>query len=143
MWRIGELLVQKKLISWAQLEEALKEQKESHRPVGEILIQKGSIPRPLLFKALAEQHEMRFIELHRVRINPKAVELISPEMARKLKIFPIDFQEDTVIVAVDNPLTILPEEELKQISSFNEVETVLCLPEDIQAAIQEHYREKT
>ena len=140
MWRIGELLVQKKLISWQQLGEALQEQEESHQPIGEILVRKGYVPRSLLFKALGEQHEMRFVELKRIRINPKAAELIPEDLARKLRVFPVDFQDDTVILAVDNPLTVIPEDEMKKIAAFREIHTVLCLPEDLEEAIQEFYK---
>ena len=41
-WRIGELLVRKKLISWEQLEEALDEQQRTHELIGEILVKKNS-----------------------------------------------------------------------------------------------------
>ncbi|MCM8776563.1 MAG: type II secretion system protein GspE, partial [Candidatus Omnitrophica bacterium] len=75
-WRIGEILIQKKLITWEQLSEVLVEQKKTKELTGEILVRKGFISYPLLYKALAEQRGIPFVDLGRVKINPKAVESI-------------------------------------------------------------------
>ena len=48
-WHIGEILIQKKLIDWKQLEEALDEQKQTRESVGEVLVRKQYIPKFLLF----------------------------------------------------------------------------------------------
>lgn len=139
MWRIGELLVQKKLITWEQLEEALQEQEKTQELTGEILVRKGYIARSLLFKALAEQHEMRFVDLKRVRINPKAVDLVPGSIAQKYAFLPVDIQDDLLIIAVDNPIHLWPEEELKKFAGPREIRPVLCLPGDLQEALQECY----
>ena len=62
-WHIGEILIQKRLIDWEQLNEALSEQKLTRESVGEILVRKQRIPRFLLYKALAERHAMPFADL--------------------------------------------------------------------------------
>jgi hypothetical protein len=51
-WHIGEILIQKRLIDWKQLEDALTEQKRTHEFVGEVLVRKQYVPKFLLFKAV-------------------------------------------------------------------------------------------
>lgn len=138
-WRIGELLVQKKLITWEQLEEVLEEQKKTKEFTGEILVRKGFISQQLLYKALAEQYQMRFVDLKRIKINTKAVELIPRSVAEKYSIMPLEMREDTLLIAISNPLNVWPEVELKQITRMNDIRTVLCLPSDILDAIKENY----
>ena len=138
-WRIGEILLQKKLISWEQLQEALEEQKRTKEFTGEILIRKGYIPPIFFYKALADQYNIRFIDLKRTHINPKAVELIPRSMCEKYGLFPIEVGADNLIIGISNPLTCWPEMELKQFTKINKIETVVCLPTHIQQAIDEHY----
>ena len=56
-WRpLGELLVEKGLLTNAELEAALAEQKRSGRLVGEILVESGVLSAFSLTRALTEQH---------------------------------------------------------------------------------------
>lgn len=139
-WRIGEILVQKKLLSWEQLAEALDEQKKTKEFTGEILIRKGFISPNFLYKALAEQYEMRFVDLKRTRVNPKALELVPRSICEKYGIFPVELgQNDTLITAISNPLNVWPEEEIKQLTKMKDIQTVLSMPSHIQQAIEEYY----
>lgn len=138
-WRIGEILVQKKLISWEQLEDALAEQKKTKEFTGEVLIRKGYVAPIFLYKALADQYQLRFVDLKRTFINPKAVELIPRSICEKYGIFPIETGPENLIIGHSNPLTTWPEAEIKQLTKKNKIETVLCLPTHIQLAIEEHY----
>ena len=138
-WRIGEILIQKKLITWDQLSDALEEQKRTKELTGEILVRKGYISRPLLYKALAEQHEVRFVDLKRTKINPKAVEKIPGSIAQKYKLMPIEMVNGELILGISNPMLVWPEAEIKQITQVAGIRTVLCLPEDVDEAIVRTY----
>lgn len=142
-WRIGEILVQKKLISWEQLEDALAEQKKTKEFTGEVLIRKGYVAPIFLYKALADQYKLRFIDLKRTFINPKAVELIPRSICEKYGIFPIEIGQENLIIGHSNPLNTWPEMEIKQLTKKSKIETVLCLPSHIQLAIEEHYPKDT
>ena len=65
IWRpLGELLVEKKLLTEDELELALTEQAESGRLLGAILVERGYVSGPALAIALAEQYG---VELHTER----------------------------------------------------------------------------
>lgn len=56
-WRpLGELLVEKNLVTEEELQRALKEQEESGRLLGTILVERGFVSGPALAVALAEQY---------------------------------------------------------------------------------------
>lgn len=61
---LGRLLVEKGLLSEAELEAALAEQPRSGRRLGEILLEHGWICRPSLTRALAEQSGVELEEEH-------------------------------------------------------------------------------
>ena len=52
---LGEILIQRGLISQKQLQEALEEQKKTKELTGEILVRKGYVLRLFFYQALAEQ----------------------------------------------------------------------------------------
>lgn len=138
-WHIGEILIQKKLIDWLQLEDALNEQKRTREFVGEVLVRKQYVPRFLLFKALAERHAIPFVDLSRIFIDPRWIRLIPKSISLKYGIVPIESQNGTLIVGIKDPMAALPEKEIAELAKVSQIKTVLCTPEAIATAIDEHY----
>src|ERR687898_410459 len=54
--QLGELLLDEQLLTEAQLEQALREQREGHGRLGEILVCRGLLSGTQLAQVLAEQH---------------------------------------------------------------------------------------
>lgn len=142
MWHIGEILVRKHFLTWEQLEDALAEQKKTKEFIGEILVRKHYVSLPLLFKALAEQYNMKYVDLKRTRVNPKAVENVKKELAEKYELMPIEMHQSTLTIGISSPLHAVPESELKQSGNIQDIKTVLCLPEDIKNSLKEYYVSK-
>ena len=141
-WHIGEILIQKKLIDWKQLEDALSEQRRTREFVGEVLVRKQYIPRFLLFKALAERHAIPFVDLSHIYIDARAIERIPKSIAQKYKLIPIEIQDHTLVVGVCNPLQALPEKEIAALAQVMVIKTVLCTPDAVAAAIEANYGEQ-
>ncbi len=139
-WHIGEILIQKKLISWEQLQDALSEQRKTKEFTGQILVRKRYISELLLYKALAEQHQIRYVPLPHTKINPKAVAAVPKSIVEKYNLIPIEIVREELVIGVGSPLNIWPESELKVITGFTQIRAVLCLPADIKQAILENYK---
>jgi type IV pilus assembly protein PilB len=138
-WHIGEILIQKRLIDWKQLEDALSEQKRTHEFVGEVLVRKKYIPKFLFYKALAERHTMPFVDLSHVFIDPRAVERVPKSVAVKYGFVPIEIQSGTLVVGIGDPEAVVPESEIAEIAMVSVIKTVLCTPDAVAAAIDQHY----
>lgn len=138
-WHIGEILIQKRLIDWKQLEDALAEQKRTHEFVGEVLVRKQYVPKFLLFKSLAERHAMPFVDLSHVFIDPRAVERVPRSVAVKYGFVPIEVQGGTLVVGVGDPQAVLPRLEIAELAKVAEIKTVLCTPDAVNIAIDENY----
>ena len=138
-WHIGEILIQKRLIDWKQLEDALNEQKRTQELLGEVLVRKQYIPRFLLFKALAERHAMPFVDLVHVFIDPRAVERVPKSVAVKYGFVPIEMKDGTLVVGISDPCVILPEAEIAELARASKIKMVLCTPDAVATAIDQHY----
>jgi hypothetical protein len=83
--RIGTILVEKGLITEAQLELALVEQRETERPLGEICVERFALDRLSLADALAEQwdeiqrHQAETGEPQQNGGDPAAPPLVAPD----------------------------------------------------------------
>lgn len=89
--RIGDVLVEAKIITPQQLEEALKIQKQTNKKLGEILVEKGYITEDELIEILEFQLGIPHIKLDVYPIDPKAVEMISESIARRHTVFASKF----------------------------------------------------
>lgn len=138
-WHIGEILIQKKLIDWKQLEDALNEQKRTHEFVGEVLVRKQYIPKFLFYKALAERHAMPFADLSHVFIDLCAVERVPKSIAVKYGFIPIEIREGAMIIGIGDPRAVLPEAEIAELAGVASIKTVLCSPGAVAVAIEKNY----
>ncbi len=141
-WHIGEILIQKKLIDWKQLEDALAEQKRTKEFVGEVLVRKQYVPRFLFFKALAERHAIPFADLSHIFVDARAVQRVPKSVAVKYQLVPIEIQDHTLVVGISNPLQVLPEKEIAELAQVTKIRTVLCTPDAVAAAIESNYGER-
>jgi type IV pilus assembly protein PilB len=138
-WRLGEILIQKRLISWDDLGECLEEQKKTREFIGEILVRRGRVAKSLLYLALAEQFDIRYVDLSRIRINPKAIEVVPQSLAEKYLFMPIDIHDGVLTLGIDDPLKKWPEAEICKLARVSSTLKVLCMPEAIQLCLKEHY----
>lgn len=97
--RLGEVLVQRGLVTREQLDEALARQRVSGRRVGELLIAMGAIIQEQLSWALSEALHIPFVEL--------SDEVIDLEVARSLPEAVLRRHEAVPVLCVGGELTVL------------------------------------
>lgn len=139
--RIGELLVQKGLLTQEQLAQVLRLQATSRELVGEILVRTGLIQPAMLQEALAEQFGMS-----RERLSPEQVDwaLVDqfPASALEGSGFPIRWDRNSVTVAIFNPLDVWSLSLIEQAAKFRTLKTVLVTEEELRR-VQQAYRERS
>ena len=135
---IGQLLIQKGLITISQLEKSLAEQKKTDELLGTILIRLGYIQKERLFEVLSEQFGAKYVNLKDIRIPHSTIEQIPARFATHYKLIPIDFQNDVITVAMANPMDIHTLDDLKLLLK-KDVVTVLSSEVEIMEAIKKYY----
>jgi len=128
--KIGEILLERKVVSADQLEEALKIQQMILKPIGRILIDMEVTTEDQIAEALAEQKGFVRISLKEYRINKQAVALFPLPMARLHKALPIDFKEGNIILAMADPLDVYAIDDVRMITG-SEVRPVVCTETEI------------
>ena len=113
--RLGDLLVEGKLISRAQLDEALADQKKNGRKLGRILIENGYIKEDDMLKTLSQQLKIPFIDLLHYKFNPDTVKLIPEIQARRFRAVALSQDQHGVMVGMADPTNIFAFDELSRL----------------------------
>ena len=135
---IGQLLLQKGLITAEGLERALLEQEYSKEHLGDILIKIGLINEDLFYKTLSEKTGVEYVKLRDVKIDPAVIEKIPAKFACHYELIPIDASENLITVAMANPLDIHTVDDIRLLLR-KEIKTVLSSKKDIDEAIKKYY----
>ena len=135
--KLGDVLVQEKLITEEMLHQALTMQR-THRKqaLGEILIEMGVVDTEVIQSMLAKKLGIPFVNATKFRIDPQTFGLVSIRFIEKYSILPLYRTNNTLVVAMENPLVWEPLNELRVITSLNVV-PVLASRDAILRVIKE------
>ena len=111
---LGALLIREGLVSDAELETALAQQRLSaSRRLGEILVERGVVTSADVARLVAEQYELPFVELAESEVEQTTAALLPEEIARRYAALPIGFLPDgSLRVVVADPTNVLYSDEL-------------------------------
>lgn len=138
---LGELLVEKGLITPEQLQQYLARQKENGKYLGEILIEEKILSEKDLKITLAEQLGLAFCEPADTEIAAEIINSISPEQAHKYRVIPVAKGENYLTVACSDPLDLLLLDQLKRETGLS-IRTAVTTEDQINRAIERYYHER-
>ncbi|MFC1870024.1 GspE/PulE family protein [Chloroflexota bacterium] len=136
---LGEILVEKKMITDQQFDHLLGIQRIRGGKLGELLVEEGLIKVEELAPILSIQLNIPFVDLKRHTVKPEALRLIPEEMARSNMLIPLDIVGDALTVVMSDPQDINTINDLEAQCKMR-VEVALGVPTDIQQAIDLNYR---
>ncbi len=113
--KLGELLLERKLISQEQLLEALGEQKTSGRKLGRVLTDIGAISESALHECLAEYLEIPYVDLAHLSLDPKVVNLLPENLARRYRALVLKEDAKGLLVGMADPTDIFACDELSRL----------------------------
>ena len=136
--RIGELLVQKSLLSEEQLQRAKQEADATGTRVGFQMTKLGFIEESELAEAVSNQYGVPMITLDDFEVDPEVVALVPEDVAHKHTILPVNRAGSTLIIATSDPSNIFAMDDVKFLTGYN-VEVVVAAEESIRRAIEKYY----
>lgn len=141
--QIGQVLLGKGYIDEKQLQRAIDLQKKSPgKRLGDILVELSYVTERKLLESLAERLNVPFIDLRGYTVNPKAAMLLSHSYAKKHHILPIDFQNNKLVVATDDPLAFYTIDEIRTLTGY-EISTVVSTWDDLDYTIEKIHSQDT
>jgi len=114
--RLGDLLLQQKLISQEQLKGALEDQTRSGRKLGRVLIESGYLSEDQIGEALARQLGVPFINLKYYNFNPAVTRKLPEPQARRFRALLLEEQDDMVLVAMVDPTDLFAFDEISRLT---------------------------
>ena len=139
--QLGDLLIERGIISDRQLEKALAVQKERGGLIGELLVELGFAQEEDIAQSLTAQYGLPYLPLSNYDINPEIINIVPGRVARQYLLIPIDKISNNLTLAMSNPLNVQEIEEVELLSGFS-VQTFNSPSSNIKRAIEKYYKDK-
>ena len=139
-FRLGELLVKEKLITPAQLDEALAHQSEHGGRLGLNLIKIGFVKDEEITAILSKQFGVPSITLGAFDIDPSVLKLVPAETARKYEVVPLSRAGATLTIAMTDPTNVFAMNDIRFMTGYN-VEPVVASEIAVIDTIAKYYGE--
>ncbi|MDD2688681.1 MAG: ATPase, T2SS/T4P/T4SS family [Candidatus Omnitrophica bacterium] len=140
--RLTEILINNKLITQEQLEQALAVQKEKGGRLSQIIIDLKFIEENALISILSEGLGFPLIDLKRFKIDPEIVKIIPAEIARHYQIIPVSKMGDAITVAMADPLNIFAIDHVGALTGYK-INPIISSGQDILQTIEMSYPDAT
>ncbi len=135
---VVEILESVGLVTRAQAQEALKWSEQHDKPVIDSLVDLKIASKSDVLKALANQFGMEYITLAGMEIDQEVIDLVPGEVARRYKVVPVYRNDNTITVALSDPLDVETLDSLRYVLKCG-VEGVVTTPEEIDASLNQYY----
>src|SRR2546425_5419957 len=100
--QIGDILVEKKLVTPEELQRALAEQEKTGEFLGSTLVRMGCISEEQLLQSLSEQLNIPFVNLEQITIDPAVIKRVPARLVEHYKVMPIQWERDVLTIALSN-----------------------------------------
>jgi type IV pilus assembly protein PilB len=139
--RFGELLIERGRISTEQLGQALKARQDPRERLGQTLVRLGFIGERDVVELLAQQFSLPIATADQLsKADPKAVELIPEHLARRANLLALRRIDDTLEVAVGDPLDVVSLDHLRALTGCS-LKVWVAPPSEVHEAVEEFYQE--
>jgi MSHA biogenesis protein MshE len=137
--RLGEILVQQKLLSEDQLNQALADQKRTGRKLGRVFVESGFVTEEQISGALARQLGIPYLNLKFYNINQDVVRLLPETQARRFRALVLEDRGETMLVGVSDPTDLFAYDEIARLLKKG-VELAVVNETEVLQAIDRIYR---
>jgi general secretion pathway protein E len=138
--RLGEMLLERKLITAEDLEKALELQKERGDKLGKTLVDLGFIAMRDVLAALSDQLGMPLVSIEGPPATSPETDSLSAKFLRQFRCLPVGREDHTVTLAMADPLDFETIAAVRNCTGLR-VNTVLAAEQEILDAIDRYYGE--
>ena len=110
--RVGELLLENKLITEEQLKNALAEQKRSGRKLGRVLTDLGYVSEQAVLEILAKHLQIPLVDVRHLQLAPATVRLLPEVHARRFRALVLQSDTRGLLVGMADPTDLMAYDEL-------------------------------
>lgn len=123
--RLGEMLIDAKLIDGTQLDKALSDAINSGFKLGQYLIKKGIVTETSIVNAIAEQVKIKKFNPIDYSTTPNLSKILDIDTVNRFQAIPLEKKGNILTVAMVDPLDILAVDHIEILTDM-EIVTVIC-----------------
>ncbi len=136
---LGELLIEKGIISQDQLDKAVLRQRDKGGLIGEILVALGYASEQDIAMALTSQYGFPYLPLSNYEIEDDVLLSLSREVCERFCLVPIDRIGSSLTLAMADPLNAKAIEEIETMTSCS-VQTFVSTAQDVRQTIEKYFK---
>jgi len=140
--RLKKILINSKLITSEQLNEALEFQRKKGGCLGDVLVNLGHINRKDLMVALSQELNIPPVDLSKLQIKPEIIKLIPKRVVQHYRLVPVSKIGKTLTVAMSDPLNVFAMDDIKVVTGFS-IRPIIGTEKSIERAIEQYYQAPT
>ncbi|MBL8012985.1 MAG: hypothetical protein JNN05_03980 [Candidatus Omnitrophica bacterium] len=135
---LGELLVERGVITRGQVQQAVDAQKVQGGLFGEVLVKLGFATEENIAQALTSQYGFPYLPLSNYEIDPDVIKTVPENVCRQFCLIPIDKIGKSLTLAMSNPLNVQAAEDVELITGCM-VQVFVATTSDITNSINKYY----
>ncbi|PIU40285.1 MAG: hypothetical protein COT00_02505 [Candidatus Omnitrophica bacterium CG07_land_8_20_14_0_80_50_8] len=136
--KLGEILIDSKLITQQNLDRGLQVQKEKGGLLGQVLVSLGLVTEEAIAQALTAQYGFPFLPLGGYEIDKNVAKSIPENVAKQYGLVAVDRVGNVLTVAMSNPLNEQAVEDIEMVTHFK-IQLFVSTATDINEAIKRCY----
>lgn len=140
--KIGEMLVEKKIISQLQLDRTILEQNQWGGRLGKNLVKLGFVGEITLLKFLSKQLSLPCVDISKINLSKKVYALLPASLAKEHSVFPLDLRQDgankKIYMAMSDPTNFNAIDDIR-FQTGHPVNPVIATETQIETAISKYY----
>jgi type IV pilus assembly protein PilB len=140
--RLTEILINNKLLTQEQLNQALEVQKTKGGKLSDIIVDLKFMKENELISTLSEGLGFPLIDLKRFKIDREVAEIIPADFARHYQIIPVSKMADNLSLAMADPLNIFAIDHVAALTGYK-INPIISSSKDVLQAIELSYPDTT
>ena len=136
--RLGENLVERKVLSRDTLEQLLEREAREGVPLSKLLAAEELVGEKDLVAAVASQAGLRFVDFDHTAVNPTLDRLVPAEVARRRLAVAVDLEASDLLVAMVDPSDTDAIAEIEQSTGWT-VRPALAVRSELQRVVSAMY----
>lgn len=134
-----QLLVEQGFVTQEEVDTVSGSLRQEGETTLDILLQSGAVSEDDVLGMIAAQYGMEYVHVNADAIDPSVVEVITSEMARRYGVVPVYATEDSVTVALSDPMGYDVVDSLRYALAPKNVDAVIAPRSEVKAALDQLY----
>ena len=134
-----QLLTERGFLSADQVEAAAQSMKAENETTLDVLVSGGTVSEDEVLGSIADQFGLKYCHINAEAISQDVTREITAEIAKKYGVVPVVADDDSVTVALSDPMGYDAIDSLRYVLHGKDVEAVLCPLAEVRSAMQKLY----